>query len=73
MNAYQYVGRSNVLGLEMFRIRIILDNHAYAKALGVITDDSPLIQKTYRDLENVVQEFKTLNKEFWGYALPGEE
>lgn len=63
-------GRSNALELEMRRIRGILDRHAYAKELGVASDNSLLIKKTYADLEDVVRRFRELDQEFWGSLTP---
>lgn len=68
MSPQDYFGRSNALKIEMLRIRAILDWHAYAKALGVASDDNPLIQKTLRDQDDLIERFKALEREFWGHA-----
>jgi hypothetical protein len=67
MTPQDYIGRSAALETEFRRIRGILDRHAYAKELGVTTDDAPLIQKTFSELECVSKRVLDLERQFWGF------
>jgi hypothetical protein len=69
MTAEQHNGLRNVPIKEMQRIGDILCSHAQNKEKGLTSDDSPLIQKTYKDLLEVRDRFRTLEKDFWGKVL----
>ena len=73
MTAKQYNRSKNVLTQEMQRVGEILYQHALNKEMGLSSDNGPLIQKTYKDLLEVLERIRKLEKDFWGKVLADVE